>query len=357
MEASKSGENAVDLKRFAKSAGRLLAIDEVEVLNDGSRLLEEIDKKYVAELTDPNPMTMKLDGINLLKNTALNAVRNKPELSPQIMEIVLKETLHGYSIPEMLGKWSIGDEEAKMAQLLKILLVDSELAELIVGRNILGFHGTRSGALVGILQNGAILSAEEARSNRVGLVTGERLHSSAKGQPTISFSDWREPKSILQYSGSSAKNKTLGQLENELAELNNEMENAKKYLSGKYLANYINMRDDLANKIDYIKNNPNSVESELMLSDFPIAFAFSGDKNDTHYETIYEAKNTEGDCIIERVSSDIPGEFLIKAPRVPLERMPAIATTTEHIDQLRILLDKFGYENIKVVNLESINAK
>lgn len=356
MEASKSGENAVDLKSFAKSAGRLLVIDEVEVLNDGSRLLEEIDRKYEYELGDPNTMSMKLDGISLLKKTALNAVRKKPEVSLQIMEIALKETLHGYSIPEVLGKWRTGDEEAKAAQLIIIYLADPKLAELIVGRNILGFHGTRSGALVSILKNGALLSAEEARSNGVGLVTGERSYSPAESQPTISFSDWREPKSIFEYSGSSAKNTTLEQLESDLIELNKEMENAKKYLSGKYLANYINMRDDLANKIDYIKNNPNSVESELMLSDFPIAFAFSGDENDVHYETIYDVKNTEGDCIIERASSDIPGEFLIKAPRVPLERVPAIATTSEHMKQLRTILDKFAYTNIKVVNLDSLNA-
>jgi hypothetical protein len=122
----------------------------------------------------------------------------------------------------------------------------------------------------------------------------------------------------------------------------------------KFLVNEQNKYDDLLIKISFIKSNPESLESRLMLSNFPIAFGLSGDEKDLRYETIYEATGNDSDCIIERATSDIPGEFLFRTPRIPLSRVPVIATTTEHQDELRALLDQYGYKDIKVSKLEAL---
>lgn len=355
LEANKKLNKDKILIEAAESTGRLLVGTEVNNAYDTSMILGELDEKYKQYLSEPKLIINKVQAIEFLKKTVQYALNKRPGDAEIIREIALEESLNGDPLPMLMGKWSIGDSDKKIAKFLRIYLNDQDLAKLIVKKNILGFHGTKSGALVSILNHGAILTAEEARSNGVELVTGERAYSPSGGQPTISFADWRNTDSIIEYTGEKAKNMSLDRLENDLVELKNQIESAKIHLSGKYLTNYLSACDDLEKKINFIKRNPKSLEAELMLLDFPIALAFGGDESDKHCESIYDVSNLTGDCVIDCAESDIVGEFLIKTKRLSLDRVPAIATTREHVAQLRKILDKFGYKNLEVIKLESLN--
>ncbi len=275
------------------------------------------------------------------------------ESQQDITEIALSGTLGGVEITPVYGKSNVGDPFRKVAQLLGIYNQDPETAKALVENRIAGFHATQSSALYGIVTHKAILSAQTARSRGTVLSSGEKLFSSVEGQQSISFGDWRAPETIAQYAESGMQYNSVEGIERRVQELQTlEAEMGHLDQDGRMRTNIRQSIQDLRETALLIQKNPKSVQSRMLLANFPVALGVNVD--DIPAVDLIVEHNKARNEIVQRVPGDIVGEFMYFGPEMPLDRVRVIAVPKEKIKETKIFLATHGVDHIQVVDISPL---
>jgi hypothetical protein len=274
-----------------------------------------------------------------------------------VTEIVSNKTLDGVEITKWYGTGSVGNSSLKLARLLYVYEQDPRAARLLVGNHIGGFHGSRSGSLWGVLTQGGLLSAEEARSVGQRVSTGERAYSPEGGQPTISFADWRASDSIRRYAGTAAAPMTVEDIVRGKRELEDDYAENHAMFGDQHPFTYNSKHliETAQAEIDFLREHPDSLEAQLLLANFPIAYGIDVSRYEsmeTYPEAVRAGKTK--DTIVERVS-DIDGEFMFFGGRIPLSGLPVIAVPAERIKEVATLFAEHD-RGVRVIDIDLLTA-
>lgn len=279
-----------------------------------------------------------------------------------VKTIVCDDMINGKPLPDIMGKFSASEIYDKKGQLLAIYKNDPDLARQIVELNIVGFHGSKSASLSGVLKHG-LLSAEALRERGHKIGSGERAFSRIDGENTIRFADWREPRTIEYYSHINNQPITPEGLELQATEIDNTV---KAYLGtashvdpaedqGPLVYNQLLVANDMRNVAEFLRAHPDTEEAKLIGSNFPVAYGLSA----TGYE-IYTREwdiptndTSEQKKIVKIVPSDVKGEFAMYGPEVPIDDIPVIAVPEEKVAWVSDIVRSYS-SNIQVVSLESL---
>ena len=267
-----------------------------------------------------------------------------------VLDIVIHERLQGTEIVEMMGKWNFREAFDKRAKILDIYKSDTEGAEVIVSQQVAGFHGSRSGSLWGVLDHQGLLSAGEARRRGQILSSGERTFSGKDGQAFISFADLRSSHSIRQYAGESEQDVSIEELEERAAQYYDaaSQRSTEQWSEDHpYSYNAKLIASDIRQQISYIKDNPDSIEADLMLHDFPVAYGVSV----ASYEVVPTVLDKKKGAVVARAPSDINGEFLVMDDHVGIANIPVIAVPSDRISQVEQLVKERKLE-LKVMDID-----
>ncbi len=317
---------------------------EIQVVRDNAR---DAITKYLDEVNDSQYDVNIRSRVKELANRIIN--KADVTLINEVAEIVINQSLDGIPLTKMLGKWNIHQQYDKRLRILSVLERDPDAAKAIVANNIGGFHGSQSGSLWGVLNHDGLLSAAEARTRGQLLSNGERTYSKRGGQRSISFADYREARSIAQYAGVETDRISVEMLQEQYNQLVRAAQESEEQwgVDHPFVYNAKNAVNDLAAQIEFMKSNPNSLETWLMQENFPIAYGLSL----KDIETV--ATLNDGDRenkIVERVSSGIDGEFLYMGDHVSLDHLPVVAVPERYIEDVRRIFAING-KSAKIIDI------
>jgi hypothetical protein len=292
--------------------------------------------------------------------------RGNPEITSDVVEIITHSSLRGIPLPRAIGMGLTKEDQHGICdRLLAIYKQDPEVAHTLVRHQIVGFHGTRSGALVGILEEGALLTQEEAQRKGRRTETGEYIATSAKGRPILSFASWSET-STLDFYTQPSKQLILPDLYGQIARIKADLQLFKSgdYSEDSYSALYVKGGErnivELKERARQITRDPTSLESVLTLANIPIAFGLS-----LNGYSVYDRLNDlpdESDVTMESALIHYPpynqggkaGEFVL--PRsAGMHRMPVVATELKHAQFLKQLFADHDYAP-DIIPLEVLKA-
>lgn len=304
------------------------------------------------------------DHFNDIKNT-VDSVFSKLTDQAQIkfaLELLSTGTVKGKEIPMPMGKYNWHSRFEKALKILDIYVKNPQLAEYLVENEILGVHCTQSGALPGIVDHHALLSAKEANDRGLALSTGERTFSKKGGQNSISFADYYATESIKEYALPNNTPNSLTKLKKDLEStqeyLNDISEHPDKYPSyltsdHPFVHNAQARMKDLRETIALIEESPDSIDAQMVLRGIPIALGVVAGNMEIK-ESLYGLANKSTECFVAAVSSDIKGEFIFKGNELPLENVKIIFTTAQNIEYIKKYLEQKGINHIEVGNIEDI---
>ncbi len=243
---------------------------------------------------------------------------------------------------------------------------DPVVAEELLARKVEGFHGTQSGALLSLIRHGGLLSAKEVMKRGENLATGERIYSPANGNGSISFADWRCAGTLDRYAKVPGESElSLTQIDLSIKLQQAEMD---RYISAgfdpethPFIYNRKSMIADMQYYADKIRRNPDSLESQLYIKNFPVAVGVKTEGIDVvetffNKEEIAELRAAGKPYVVKRSISDIDGEFVIDADKVGFEHLPMIGVPKEHIPLVTKLLKDAGYSDTLVVDYDTLVA-
>lgn len=303
--------------------------------------------EYLAESKDDQYLSYKRTRLQEISDKILASA--DATLANEVAEVIVNQSLDGVPLTRMLGRWNIHEQYDKRIRVLSILERDPDAARAIVVNKIGGFHGSQSGSLWGVLEHDGLLSAAEARTRGQVLVNGERTYSKKEGQSMISFADYREAKSIAQYAGVETNRISVEVLQDQYAQLvqvaqENEAQWGPEH---PFTYNAKNVAGDVAAQIEFMKENPNSLETWLMQENFPIAYGLSLEGLDT-VQTLAD-KDNKGK-IVERVPSGIEGEFLFMDDHVSLDRIPVVAVPKPYMEYVQRIFADRG-KSVRIIDI------
>lgn len=326
------------------------AQDEADRINARQAVAESLG----SYLADPN--SLEGESARRLLARADEMIQLGPEQAALAQEVVATGGFGGRPLARLLGKHSAGQFEDmdKRTQFLGTYLQSPEVAEAIAERGIAGFHGSSSGALWSILTSGGLLSARVAAERGIRLTTGEQTYTAA-GQDCISFSDWRAPQTLWDYT----RTETNGPLNREILQrLKQEADDhllADQDIShdSPLYRSLVSRQAQIAGMLDKVTAAPDSVEARLICANFPVAFGlrigeYTIDDNIRPAPSSSEAKN-----IRPAVPSDKAGEFWVMRPDVPLSDIGVIAVPADKVREVQELVSQFS-PDIQVVPIEPL---
>lgn len=262
-----------------------------------------------------------------------------------VAEIILSEEFHGNKIPEMLGKWGVSDRYEKTQQFIGIAVHEPELAHAIVANNVGGFHGSNSSSLLGVLEHG-ILSSRDARDRHVPLGSGERTYTDHSRRPFISFADWRAPESLRLYANRGLEVPlTIDDYRQRIVDVQQGVDEALR-LWGETHPFAVNGRlviEDTKRLIAVIEAEPDSLGVALMTANFPVLYGVDVSSFE-HVPISYNLPPELSEPIlVERMNSDVKGEFIIVNGAVLPRNIPIIAVPEAHVEMVRQLVNDAGH--------------
>ena len=283
-----------------------------------------------------------------------------PATQAAIAEILNNQSLNGKPVPKIMGKWGYTNKAEKIVRFLSIYEQDQALAETLIDKSVYGFHASSSAALYGILEEGALLPAQDVRRQGKPLRTGERTFSPhADGDDSISFADWRAPDSVKRYAGLDIR-LTLDDLRQDVLDGTSQLERYHEILADGsvniYARNLKRLIAERAKTFNFVKTHPDSLESKLILANFPIAYGVNIDGLPEH-EDMY-GKQDETKLRVNRTwPGDVTGEFTVRGGALSLDRIPIIATTKEYQQELQIMLEEHGYKDKYIADINILTSR
>lgn len=239
-------------------------------------------------------------------------------------------------------------------QFAKLYVQNPQEAALLAVDQVAGFHGTRSAALAGILEQGYMGSGRHLREQEAFVFSGEHMFQSAKGQGSISFSNISGLKDgALKYAGSATTRHSLEELDNTIKDYQKWLEDSRAMGPSPMLDTQNAILDEKRRSFKYIVENPNSLESELTLNNFPVVVTISRDgieRSEKSEENWPDGRINRGGMVLG--SGDL-SEFQLMADKVMKEEIPLILVPENEVGNVRELCKKYGFINTRVSDIES----
>lgn len=271
-----------------------------------------------------------------------------------VREIVFNNLLGGKPIPEFMGKINPNDEVAKKQRLLEIYENDPHVANVIVEKNVIGFHASNSASLIGVLEHG-LLPASVLREKGHFVSSGEHIFQGKKGQQTVSFADWRAPWSLQQYADG-GKPRSAETFDDIAAEFDKGyIENLHDFgEEHPYTHNSMTLANDARVTAKMLRDESHSETAQLVRENFPIMYGYSPG-TEPIYETIYDRPDDKPDSyVVARLRSDIDGEFRVYgADGVKHDQIPVIAVPKDRVDEVRAITERYN-RNVVVIPIEAL---
>lgn len=249
---------------------------------------------------------------------------------------------------------NVRDELEARKRLAYIAASSPDTYATLRDRGVVGFHGTRSSALAGILKTGELRSAKATHEDTSGafMISGEHLYQKAEGQDSISFSglsDLETPRGFAgaEHDQTKTPEAVLAELKKEAAKLgqDSDKEDAQgSRLGGVYRA----LQAQYTRAIQAVERNPRGLEATLLENDFPVLMGVEGDfveaAEDNPDPNVSHARTISG--------QSAQAEFRPLASSIPVENL-VFAVPAGRVDGMRKLLDMFGRDNA-VVPIEAL---
>lgn len=267
-------------------------------------------------------------------------------------------------IPMYGGRQEEGSFEYKAAYIQAMLEDNPQTAEAILSNRIAGFHGTSSAALYGILTEGGLVTAQRAQQDNIPLSTGERLVAERTGQDTISFADWRATDTLAHYSQTNARPFTEENSSNRLFDLEDQHRKRTHFLEALSISvedddvtyNLQAQIKDAKRDYDFIRQDPQGLEADLMRLNFPMLVGVNVDglRQNVSQDSLTQLRQTEA-VVMDASARSTYGEFQVHTPdgKLGFERLPVVAVPWEYTGYVQQLFDDFSF-NTTVVPLEAI---
>lgn len=277
-------------------------------------------------------------------------------------EILASGTINGEGIGSDIVRRNVNqatEERLLMARLVERGGQSQRLAEIIAEWGVCGFHGTNQSALAGMLEAGALLSAQDLNEAGDHMVSGEHVYSEEEGgQSTISFAALGDSPRVMQnyagpatyelFSSDEAAQKRL----DEAVEMNQLADQiVSQYGEGSLVVQHL--RDGAERKqrmAGHIKNNPDSLRAIFERTRFPVVVGVTGD----FVERSVETGATSHATLLSNVAKDL-GEFRI-AEKIPMGEIPLILVPEVIAPWTKEVLRRQGYGDIEVQPLELLYA-
>lgn len=268
----------------------------------------------------------------------------------EAIEVLTKGTLSGAEIGSSYVNRNIVSEWNEREYLANMLMSgdqSKEAAKAIIEKGVCGFHSTRSQALAGMLESGALMSAYALNEKGHIMVTGEHYYQKPEGQDTISFSNLAESRNAaLDHAGEHgvkvrAHETVLEDMRaamNQMSELDDgsRSDNIKQAV-GRYQA-----------AIQSLEANPDSLFAALNKHEFPVMVGISKDY-------IEESEDRREKSHLLRGVSHL-GEFRPVDTEIPLAALPVVAVPAEVVAPVTELFRMFGHPDTKIVAFETLVA-
>lgn len=274
----------------------------------------------------------------------------------EIEDIAYNNKLGTYDLTKPLGKFDYTSELEKRMRALELYERDPDLAGDLINLRIAGFHGSDSGALLSVIEQGGLLPGSELEAREILISGGERVYS--RQGHSISFADWRAPESIREYTASRPyagveEIRRLAAAELAVAERNEgEYGETLSAINRRKIANSLNRM------ADFVEENPDTLKAQLMLANFPIAFGVCVDGLPT-VETVYDSMSLTSrepgtTHVVERFVSDVKGEFLVRGGVLDIEKLKVVAVPEREVERVQKILNENGVSHMKVISLEDL---
>ncbi|HSD56359.1 MAG TPA: hypothetical protein VLA92_04365 [Candidatus Saccharimonadales bacterium] len=267
-------------------------------------------------------------------------------------------------IPMYGGRQEEGSFEYKAAYIQAMLEDNPQTAEAILSNRIAGFHGTSSAALYSILCEGGLVTAQRAQQENIPLSTGERLVSERTGQDTISFADWRATDTLAHYSQVNAQPLTKETSFDRILDLEDQHRKRARFLEMLDISveeddaacNLQQQIKDAKRDYDYLLQDPDGLEADLMRLNFPMLVGVNVDglRQNVSQWSLKQLRQTEA-VVMDASSLSAYGEFQVHTSdgKLGFERLPVVAVPWEYTGYAQQLFDDFN-TNTTVVPLEAI---
>lgn len=297
-----------------------------------------------------------IDEAQHLANVAHRMIeKGNKRAAAAVYEIIVDHRLNGYDIPETFGERTNTNGMAKASRLLEIYEQDEHLANTLAESSIAGFHGSRSGALISVLNHG-LLSADEARRNGIDIVSGERIYSNIGGQEYVSYADWAFPKSIARYT-KAKQPVTIESLQDEIKVAQEAL--TEQDLPGFYKYNLEQSVLDAQNQLQQIQEHPADEATRLMVANFPVVYGIDTRSYSVTWDSPEDIAGSGRQ--LERIISptapgDIRGEFMVWGKKVALEDIKVIGVPSSRVAEVQALVAKYD-RNLSVVPLEVLRGE
>ena len=274
-----------------------------------------------------------------------------------------QEIFKGLEPPPVMGDTDVWqhNQDIKDAALRAIHDRDPGLARYIVENGILGFHGTSSAALAGVIDSGCLKPARDIIEKGGFLTTGERAYANPEGQALISFVDYGQP-SVLRYYCGEEGPRSVDAIDVGIATAKEHIYQMgpEEFADKRLLCIAKQILEDLERQRQILIAEPDSLSSVLWCANFPVAFGISakltGSAIVDNFRDSNELrkKNSNQPYIIQHIPSDNPGEFRYGGPSLALDRVGLILVPDDKISFVEELLKLHGFKNVHVGKLSSV---
>lgn len=316
--------------------------------------------------TDQSLISSSVTRYQELYKDALAIVENNfskqelPQVKRDLLSILTEGQLQGVSIfdpADVPGSLRLGNRFDNMLTdrelVAKIYLHDPELAKAFVQERIIGGHGSRSGSLVGVLENGLLPQTEIVSSGGM-IVTGERFMGTS-GERYVSFARWSEDGLLLKYANLGTENVTeeglTAQLKKvrELIEKNQDPSFAGYITDERFRNQYLDAlqrsSQSLEDAIKFLqkpqKTPVEEVRASLITENFPVIYYIDDQVKDRAIHTDW----------VTGPGGSLKGEFLIDGGVDP-NNIKIILVPTDKVEEVEQIVRSYGRDwQVKAIEI------
>lgn len=303
----------------------------------------------------------------------LQAEANDQRLAQSVGEIVRQGTDNGQSLEPCLVSRNADDQLDCRETLASWKVRQPAIYEAITAQNVVGFHGTRSATLAGLLEHGGLMSTRHSTGlgDKAPVMTaGEHIYQSPEGQKGVSFSNLAHLDSAGNYAGSGESHRRTP--DEVVANLDYQITEFEKYArqfeatGGKMSAVMRSAAARIQKARQEFVTKPDSLASVLMKHDFPVMVGIDGTYIAEH--PYYEKRQSQpgtGDASTAEYLDDRHrqvwlgvgdmGEFRPVGQFIPTEALPVVAVPAERVESVQTLF-KMHETPVTVVPIEDLLA-
>lgn len=230
-----------------------------------------------------------------------------------------------------------------------VALGNLEVAHILVDKEIVGLHGTRSIALLGMMERG-MQSASALRESGYPVVTGEHIFQYDNGQTSSSFSALAGSKTAIHEYAENRRTqlRSIPEVKHALLQLARSADRRLHEVKGRRKGVYAAVARDNREAAELIDREPDSLFSQMLQHDFPVVIGIS--------RAEVERQQAEYNVNLLDGSKDHE-EFRIETKDpVPIEAFPVVAVPDHYVQWVSELMRYYGHDSVTILPIEALGA-